>query len=98
MKSRSVTATEFKAKCLGILDEVKDSGTVVTITKRGKAVATVQGVKKPWKSLENALKGKIDLDALGDIVSPPAGIYWEALNGRLDPPARRHVAKPRKSA
>jgi prevent-host-death family protein len=86
MKSRSVTA------------KVKDSRTAVTITKRGKPVATVQPAEKPWKSLEGILKGKIDLDALGDIVSPPAGIYWEALDGHVDPPCQRRVSKPRKSA
>ena len=99
MKSRSVTATEFKAKCLGILDEVEGNGAVITITKRGRPVATVQPVKKSgWRSLKDVLKGKLDLDALGDIVSPPAGIHWEALEGRLDPPTRRREPRARKSA
>ena len=84
-----MTATEFKAKCLAILDEVNLGGTVVTVTKRGRPVATVQGVKKSdWRSPEGVLKGKIDLDALGDIVNPPVGIRWDAMEGLLDPPAR----------
>lgn len=36
---RSITATEFKAKCLDILDHVPPDG--LAITKRGKAVATL---------------------------------------------------------
>jgi hypothetical protein len=42
VKSRGITAKEFKAKCLAILDELEaDKGTVITITKRGRAVATI---------------------------------------------------------
>jgi len=39
MKDRVVSATEFKAKCLALLDEVADSGGTITVTKRGRAVA-----------------------------------------------------------
>ena len=52
MSHRTVTATEFKAKCLALLDEVNESGETLTITKRGKAVATVNGFRKaPFKSM-----------------------------------------------
>ena len=37
----SVTATQFKARCLALLDEVADSGSELVITKRGKPVARV---------------------------------------------------------
>jgi len=37
MREKQVSATEFKAKCLGLLDEVA-SGTSLVITKRGKPV------------------------------------------------------------
>lgn len=89
MKDLNLTATEFKAKCLGILDEVESTGKVVTITKRGRPVATLQSVKAAdWRSPEGILKGKLDLNALGDIVNPPAGIQWNALEGILDRDAR----------
>ena len=89
MKDLNLTATEFKAKCLGILDEVDSSGTVVTITKRGRPVATLQSVKAAdWRSPEGVLKGKIDLDALGDIVNPPVGIRWNALECLPNPAVR----------
>ncbi|CAN5507767.1 type II toxin-antitoxin system Phd/YefM family antitoxin [soil metagenome] len=39
-------ASEFKAKCLAVLDEVRDSGREVTITKRGKPVAKVVPVEE----------------------------------------------------
>ncbi|HZM10015.1 MAG TPA: type II toxin-antitoxin system prevent-host-death family antitoxin [Candidatus Limnocylindrales bacterium] len=38
---RQMAAGEFKAKCLGVLDEVQDTGRHIVITKRGKPVAKV---------------------------------------------------------
>ena len=38
---RTITASEFKAKCLKIMDEVAETGERVVITKRGKPVAEV---------------------------------------------------------
>jgi prevent-host-death family protein len=38
---RQIAAGEFKAKCLGVLDEVQNTGQHVVITKRGKPVAKI---------------------------------------------------------
>jgi len=46
MGSQVVTATEFKAKCLSLFDEIGKNGGVITITKRGQPVATVVPFKK----------------------------------------------------
>jgi prevent-host-death family protein len=49
-----VSATEFKAKCLSILDEVESSGNSVTITKHGRAVARLTPASpspRPWLKL-----------------------------------------------
>ena len=35
-----ISATEFKAKCLAILDAVHERGEVVRVTKRGRVVAS----------------------------------------------------------
>lgn len=48
-------ASEFKAKCLAVLDEVRDSGREVTVTKRGKPVAKVVPVEGPETG---SLRGK----------------------------------------
>jgi hypothetical protein len=70
----------------------------VTITKPVRPVATAQAAKKSeWRSLKNVLKVKLDLDALGDIVSPRTDIHWDALEEVLDPPARKRLLKPTKS-
>src|SRR5713226_3945490 len=59
LRNRMVTATELKAKCLALLDEVDDRGETITVTKRGRPVATLQPVKKkPWKSPAGSLGGK----------------------------------------
>ena len=53
---KTITATEFKAKCLQLLDEVQRSGQDLVISKRGKPVARVvaERQEKPWL----ALRGK----------------------------------------
>jgi prevent-host-death family protein len=47
-----MTATEFKATCLAVIDRVRDRGEPVLITKRGRVVASLvpAGDEKdrPW--------------------------------------------------
>ena len=51
-----IRATEFKAKCLQLLDEVQRTGQDLVISKRGRPVARVVAEKsaQPWL----ALRGK----------------------------------------
>jgi prevent-host-death family protein len=37
-----ISAAEFKAKCLKLMDEVQATGEPITVTKRGKPVAVLQ--------------------------------------------------------
>ena len=50
-----VNATEFKAKCLSLIDRVSSKGEVITITKRGRVVArlisAVETDHNPWLAL-----------------------------------------------
>lgn len=49
-----ISATEFKAKCLSLIDKVESSGDSVTITKRGRIVARLVGPNvdpRPWLAL-----------------------------------------------
>jgi prevent-host-death family protein len=50
-----VNATDFKAKCLAILDRVHEHRESVTITKRGRVVARLvpddTSVERPWLRL-----------------------------------------------
>ena len=40
--NKIVSASEFKAKCLRLIDEMQADGQPITITKRGKVVAEVK--------------------------------------------------------
>ena len=65
----NVPATEFKAKCLDLMDRVADRGETFVITKRGKPVAMLVPVKRPPKeSVFGWMKGKASI--AGDIVRP----------------------------
>lgn len=69
-------ATEFKAKCLKIMDEVAESGERVLITKHGKPVAELVPIREKPKSLYGVHKDNIKI--LGDIISP-IDVEWEDL-------------------
>ena len=82
--SRTVKATEFKAKCLKLMDEVAETGEEIIITKNGKPVAKLTPYRekkevqsdKIGESMFGKDRGKIRI--LGDIVSPmPA--EWFAI-------------------
>ncbi len=74
---RTVKASEFKAKCLKIMDEVAATGEPVVITKHGVPVAQlVPAVQKP-KTLFGALEGSMTI--VGDIISP-IDVEWDALS------------------
>lgn len=45
--SRSIPASEFKAKCLALLDEVAQKRETLVVTKRGKPVARVVPAEEP---------------------------------------------------
>ncbi len=72
-----ITATEFKAKCLDLLDRVK-SGTVkkVHITKRGREVGLLTGpegkAEAAWdpRSMFGSMKGSIVIDPSIDLTKP----------------------------
>jgi antitoxin (DNA-binding transcriptional repressor) of toxin-antitoxin stability system len=82
MKHQVVNVTEFKAKCLAMLEEIGENGGTITITKRGKPLATVRPARRaPWKSLEGAWIGKASFPA--NLQEIDTTDLWEAL--RDDP-------------
>jgi prevent-host-death family protein len=74
--SRIVKASEFKAKCLALLDEVERTGNGLVITKKGKPVADVVPHRTPKRSAFGMWKGRVEIT--GDIISP-IDVEWEAL-------------------
>ena len=65
---RTIKASEFKAECLKLMDEVADSGVEIVITKNGRPVSRLV----PYRDEEPSMFGK-DRDRiriLGDVISP----------------------------
>jgi prevent-host-death family protein len=79
---KTMNASDFKAKCLAILDEVQSTGEPITILKHGRPVAQVV---PPYQN-ENGypqreLLGSIQIH--GDVISPAIeASAWEAENPR----------------
>ena len=74
--TKAIKASEFKAKCLALLDEVAASGDRLVITKNGKPVADLVPHKTTKPSPLGLLKGRMKIT--GDIISP-IDVEWEAL-------------------
>lgn len=68
MKTKTIPAGAFKARCLAIMDEVQSKRQAVVVTKRGKPVAKLVPVEQEKDDILGFLKGKVFI--LGDIVSP----------------------------
>ena len=87
MKEKTIPASEFKAKCLRILDELEPGG--ILITKRGRPIARVlPATTADNQKLIGSMKGKIQIK--GDIFS--TGVRWDAESGYphgSGPPKRR---------
>ena len=80
MKHHTVSATEFKAKCLAYLDEIEQHGGPITITRRGRPVAVLGRAKQTaWKSPRNCWAGKVEI--VGDIVNLDTSDLWECVSG-----------------
>jgi prevent-host-death family protein len=79
--SRTISAGEFKARCLAIMEEVRERGGEYVITKRGTPVAKLVPMPVTRRPLLGSMKGTGR--TRGDIVSP-LDEPWEALEGLDD--------------
>lgn len=74
--SRMIKASEFKAKCLALMDEVERTGQPVVITKKGKPVAELVPHRASRPKALGLLKDRLFIT--GDIISP-IDVEWNAL-------------------
>jgi prevent-host-death family protein len=74
--TKTMKASECKAKFLGVLDEVAAKHERVIVTKNGKPVAEIVLYVERPKSIGGALKGSVTI--LGDL-DEPLDVEWEAL-------------------
>jgi len=74
---KTMRASEFKARCLRVMDQVRATREPVTITKRGKPVAKLVPADRQGDDVFGRLKGVIEI--VGDIESPVVATEeWEA--------------------
>ena len=74
--TKTMKASECKAKFLGVLDDVAQKHERVIVTKNGKPIAEIiPFVEKP-KSIIGALKGSVTI--LGDL-DEPLDVEWDVL-------------------
>lgn len=85
---RNISASDFKAQCLAILDEISRTGEGIVITKRGKPVARLLPSIPENGYPQHRLRGSGHI--VDDLIAPPVPEdAWEV--GRLprEPGGRR---------
>ena len=73
--SRTMKASEFKAKCLKLMDEVAETGQEIVITKNGNPVSRLAPYRKKLSAPFGRDRHLIRI--LGDIVSPMPPEWFE---------------------
>ena len=76
--TRTIEASEFKAKCLQLMDEVARSGEEIVINENGRPMSRLVPFRDKPKRLFGIDKGRIEI--LGDIITP-VDVEWEAQTG-----------------
>lgn len=70
---KEITATQFKARCLRLLDEVAESGETLVVTKRGRPVVRVEP-----SSPRQDLRGSVKLLVGAEEFVKPIDVAWDA--------------------
>lgn len=74
----TIQASEFKAKCLALMDQVARTGETILVTKNGKPVAELRPHRPPRiKSPFGLHKGQSVI--LSDVIEPIDTGLWKAL-------------------
>ena len=77
---RTIKASEFKARCLKLMDEVADNGAEIVITKNGRPVSRLIPYRRKPDTLFGIDRGKLEIH--GDL-DEPLDVAWEAEAGRV---------------
>jgi prevent-host-death family protein len=77
---KKVAISEFKAKCISLIDEVQKTKRPICITRFGKPIAEVSPPSAKTKGADWFGSMKDEIQVLGDIISPANDKdEWEAL-------------------
>jgi prevent-host-death family protein len=74
----TIQASEFKAKCLALMDRVARTGETIVVTKNGKPVAELRPHRPPRIESPFGLHAGESV-ILGDLMEPPDAGMWKAL-------------------
>lgn len=76
---KMVSATEFKAKSLALIDEMQRSGEPLTVTRRGKASIKLvaERAEKPKRRIEDVLGCLRDVTTIHGDIEGPIDPDWE---------------------
>lgn len=77
--SKEISASQFKARCLALFDEVAALGGELVVTKRGKPVAKVVPVEAG-----RSLAGTVTYLVSDDELIAPIDVEWKANQGPYD--------------
>ncbi len=76
---RTIKASEFKAKCLKLMDEVAESGEEIVITKHGRPVSRLL----PYREKPQSPFGRDrDIIQIHSDLDEPIDVAWDAVTGR----------------
>jgi prevent-host-death family protein len=76
---KEIAISEFKAKCLGILEEVRKTRRPIRVTRFGKPVAEVVPAKPETLAKRLLGSGAGTAEILGDIIGPTGSLDdWDA--------------------
>ena len=76
MSGKQIPVTQFKARCLKLLDQVSKSGQPLVITNRGKPLARVTRAVTERRPLMGGMRGTAEV--VGDIVYFDTSDDWES--------------------
>ena len=77
MVMREIKASEFKAKCLALMDEVNESGEAILVTKNGRPVAELHPHRQGRRSTPFGLHPAVDYPS--DLIDIDFADHWDAM-------------------
>ena len=87
-QTRTISAAEFKAKCLQLMDEVNEKKLTLIVTKRGKPVMQAIAPAEEEKPFVPLWGRSPHVNVLGDIMAPldwgDPGKEWDRLMTQED--------------
>jgi prevent-host-death family protein len=86
-----ISAAQFKAECLRLMDLVEKTREPIVITKHGRPVAQLTPVPAHDESLFGYMKDTMKIE--GDVMAP-IDATWSALSGEEDHLYTKRLNKP----